>query len=237
MLLRDYGRIILSCPQRLAQRTSTRANASCGLAILAVGVHPVPYRTRKLSPHAPMVLQGQPCGRVGRRHPTSRIGSFFVCRQGRGAPLLAPKALHLTYISAKLIFHYLGFCEITYISTVEMYVICFKRRLLRGRNVVCRPDRNKRRLRARGPSERVSYPRCATVDISPSPLVRLFPGNAKRRAPRYGNALLRFTVLSSGVSPLPDVYACGFTRRWCRRQAYRRSEPSRCWRQRGCWNP
>lgn len=29
--------------------------------------------------------------------------------------------------------------------------------------------------------------------------------NAKRRAPRYGNALLRFTVLSSGVSPLPGV--------------------------------
>ena len=72
------------CPQRLAQRMSTRANASCGLAILAVGVHPVPYRTRKLSPHAPMVLQGQPCGRVGRRHPTSRIGSFFVCQRGLG---------------------------------------------------------------------------------------------------------------------------------------------------------
>ena len=123
--LRDYGRIILSRPQRFAQRTSTRANASCGLAILAVGVHPVPYRTRKLSPHAPMVLQGQPCGRVGRRHPTRRIGSFFVCRQGRDAPLLAHKALHLTYISAKQIFRYLGFCEITYISTVEMYVIWF----------------------------------------------------------------------------------------------------------------
>ena len=134
MPLRDYGRIILSCPQRLAQRTSTRANASCGLAILAVGVHPVPYRTRKLSPHAPMVLQGQPCGRVGRRHPTSRIGSFFVCLriQGRDAPLLAPKALHLTYISAKRIFHYLGFCEITYISAVEMYVIWFSLEISHG---------------------------------------------------------------------------------------------------------
>lgn len=85
MPLRDYGCIILSCPQRLAQRTSTRANASCGLAILAVGVHPVPYRTRKLSPHALMVLQGQPCGRVGRRHPTSRIGSFFCLSARFGA--------------------------------------------------------------------------------------------------------------------------------------------------------
>ena len=132
MPLRDYGRIILSCPERFARRTSTRANASCGLAILAVGVHPVPYRTRKLSPHAPMVLQGQPCGRVGRRHPTSRIGSFFVCRQGRDAPLLAPKALHLTYISAKQIFRYLGFCEITYISAVEMYVIWFSLEMSHG---------------------------------------------------------------------------------------------------------
>ena len=128
----DYGRIILSRPQRLAQRTSTRANASCGLAILAVGVHPVPYRTRKLSPHTPMVLQGQPCGRVGRRHPTSRIGSFFVCRQSRDTPLLAPKALHLTYISAKQIFRYLGFCEITYISAVEMYVIWFMPEISHG---------------------------------------------------------------------------------------------------------
>ena len=193
--LRDYGRIILSRPQRLAQRTSTRANASCGLAIFAVGVHPVPYRTRKLSSHAPMVLQGQPCGRVGRRHPTSRIGSFFVCRQRRDTPLLAPKALHLTYISAKRIFCQLGFCQITYISAVEMYVIWFMPEISHGQQ------------------------------------------RKKGGRPRYGNALLRFTVPSSGDSPLPDVYMCGFTRRWCRRQACRRSEPSRCWRQRGCWSP
>ena len=193
--LRDYGRIILSRPQRLAQRTSTRANASCGLAILAVGVHPVPYRTRKLSPHAPMVLQGQPCGRVGRRHPTSRIGSFFVCRQGRDAPLLAPKALHLTYISAKRIFRQLGFCQITYISTVEMYVIWFMQGISHGQQ-------------------------------------RKEGGRSVMGTPSFVSQ-----VPSSGDSPLPDVYMCGFTHRWCRRQACRKSEPSRCWHQRGCWSP
>ncbi len=33
---------------------------------IAWGSHPIPFRTRKLSPTAPMVLQGKPCGRVGR---------------------------------------------------------------------------------------------------------------------------------------------------------------------------
>ncbi len=37
-----------------------------GLVTMAVGVHPVPSRTRQLSPPAPMVLGGQPPGRVGR---------------------------------------------------------------------------------------------------------------------------------------------------------------------------
>ena len=30
-----------------------------------MGIHPFPFRTRKLSPLAPMVLRGQPLGRVG----------------------------------------------------------------------------------------------------------------------------------------------------------------------------
>src|SRR5579862_1806988 len=34
---------------------------------IAVGPHPFPSRTRKLRPPAPMVLGGQPPGRVGRR--------------------------------------------------------------------------------------------------------------------------------------------------------------------------
>src|SRR5579875_1020697 len=36
-------------------------------AVIAKGKHPVPFRTRKLSPSAPMVLRGGPRGRVGRR--------------------------------------------------------------------------------------------------------------------------------------------------------------------------
>lgn len=34
---------------------------------IAAGIHLFPFRTEKLSPPAPMVLQGRPCGRVGRR--------------------------------------------------------------------------------------------------------------------------------------------------------------------------
>src|SRR5690242_9805373 len=36
-------------------------------AVIAAGVHLFPFRTGKLSPLAPMVLGGQPPGRVGRR--------------------------------------------------------------------------------------------------------------------------------------------------------------------------
>jgi hypothetical protein len=36
-------------------------------AVIASGKRPVPFRTRKLSPSAPMVLRGKPRGRVGRR--------------------------------------------------------------------------------------------------------------------------------------------------------------------------
>src|SRR3954447_24050227 len=35
--------------------------------IKAIGKHPAPFRTRKLSLSAPMVLHGGPCGRLGRR--------------------------------------------------------------------------------------------------------------------------------------------------------------------------
>src|SRR3954469_4467582 len=34
---------------------------------MAAGTHPFPFRTRQLSPPAPMVLGGRPPGRVGRR--------------------------------------------------------------------------------------------------------------------------------------------------------------------------
>src|SRR5436305_10192064 len=49
---------------------------------LAAESHPFPYRTRKLSPPAPMVLGGRPPGRVGRRRILSK-------RRGPSGPLLA----------------------------------------------------------------------------------------------------------------------------------------------------
>ena len=45
-----------------------RARKGAGFsAVIAEGSHLFPFRTEQLSPPAPMVLQGQPCGRVGRR--------------------------------------------------------------------------------------------------------------------------------------------------------------------------
>src|SRR5262245_64855282 len=52
-------------------------------AVIAAGVHLFPFRTEKLSPPAPMVLGGQPPGRVGRRRITltkpamGRLRSFW----------------------------------------------------------------------------------------------------------------------------------------------------------------
>jgi hypothetical protein len=62
---------------------------SCGAgrdavsAAIAEGKHPVPFRTRKLSPPAPMVLPRRRGGRVGRRRDT--IGKT---RAPRGGPFL-----------------------------------------------------------------------------------------------------------------------------------------------------
>jgi hypothetical protein len=50
---------------RAAQTISKRSVA------IAEGVHPDTFRTRKLSPPAPMVLPGRLGGRVGRRGPFS----------------------------------------------------------------------------------------------------------------------------------------------------------------------
>src|SRR5215207_9638446 len=46
--------------------------------IMARGKHPVPFRTRKLSLSAPMVLHGGPCGRLGRRRTFTPQGWPFV---------------------------------------------------------------------------------------------------------------------------------------------------------------
>lgn len=61
-------------------------------AVLAPGAHPVPYRTRKLSPWAPRVLRPQGRGRVGRRRLAR--GALRADRAERtgGAPRGAPLA-------------------------------------------------------------------------------------------------------------------------------------------------
>ena len=59
--------------ERHPPSSSPRRNAPRGPAALAAGAHPDPYRTRKLSRPAPMVLQGRPCGRLGRRRPPGRV--------------------------------------------------------------------------------------------------------------------------------------------------------------------
>ena len=59
-------------------------------AVIARGKRPVPFRTRKLSLSAPMVLQGGPCGRVGRcrtffqKGPPHWGGPFCVIPVPRG---------------------------------------------------------------------------------------------------------------------------------------------------------
>ncbi len=53
---------------------------------IAKRVHPFPSRTRKLSSSAPMILEGQPSGKIGRRRFTRPHGWFFFCP--RSSPLL-----------------------------------------------------------------------------------------------------------------------------------------------------
>ena len=52
-------------------------------AVIAWGKRPVPYRTRKLSPTAPMVLHSGGCGRVGHRR------TFFACDPRTPGPGIA----------------------------------------------------------------------------------------------------------------------------------------------------
>src|SRR5699024_9863297 len=66
----------------------------CGLvgsrrvtAVIASRKRPVPFRTRKLSSIAPMVLHSGGCGRVGRRR-TSSLGSGGAAEPLRGVRLL-----------------------------------------------------------------------------------------------------------------------------------------------------
>jgi len=53
-------------PLERADGRSMQAPTYGFLVVMAEGPYPIPSRTRKSSPPAPMVLQGPPCGRVGR---------------------------------------------------------------------------------------------------------------------------------------------------------------------------
>ena len=77
--------------ERHPRPSSPRRNAPRGPAATAAGAHPDPYRTRKLSRPAPMVLQGRPCGRAGRRRPPGRVarargGEARTEAPGKGDP-------------------------------------------------------------------------------------------------------------------------------------------------------
>src|SRR5690606_15526493 len=63
----------------------------------AEGPHPFPFRTRPLSPPAPMVLLGRPSGRVGPCRKAFELGvasaapsSFIVAAVFRGPPFRTP---------------------------------------------------------------------------------------------------------------------------------------------------
>src|ERR1700722_775598 len=60
-------------------------------AAIARGKHPVPSRTRKLSPSAPMVLRGRPRGRVGHRR---TFLSEKRALRGRLLCVVSPSALY-----------------------------------------------------------------------------------------------------------------------------------------------
>jgi hypothetical protein len=79
-------------PRCAALRARRRArprggNAPRWSAAMAGEAHPVPFRTRKLSPRAPMVLRGKPVGEQGA---ADQRGAFAVRGPGRGQPGRAP---------------------------------------------------------------------------------------------------------------------------------------------------
>jgi hypothetical protein len=72
------ARSLLTCARDRRHSRPCFALRQFFLATIPERSHPFPSRTRKLSSPGPMVLQGQPCGRVGRRRgfegPLSRAG-------------------------------------------------------------------------------------------------------------------------------------------------------------------
>src|SRR3954447_15279054 len=86
------GRVsVPGCGARVHCVTQRRQPGGCVFrgvtAVMAEGKHPVTFRTRKLSPPAPMVLHGGGWGRVGRRRKS-------VGNEKGGAILGGPPLLH-----------------------------------------------------------------------------------------------------------------------------------------------
>ena len=77
-------RFIWSLLGRCRKAECKEHSADGFLVVMAEGPYPIPSRTRKSSPPAPMVLQGPPCGRVGRRQiyaPDTQVsGASFLVR-------------------------------------------------------------------------------------------------------------------------------------------------------------
>src|SRR5690606_38799491 len=63
------------------------SSATCRLVAIAEGTHPFPFRTRKLSPPAPMVLGAGAPGRVGR------------CQAAKKDPVLVTGSLFFSHIT------------------------------------------------------------------------------------------------------------------------------------------
>ena len=63
--------------------------------VIAAGLHLFPFRTEKLSPPAPMVLGGQPPGRVGRRRLFTKGRASGLSCFLRGAQLFSPVRIEL----------------------------------------------------------------------------------------------------------------------------------------------
>src|SRR6266542_6349835 len=92
----DYEHV--NCPLWSFEGAAKPAHIDKLSAVIAVGKHLFPFRTEKLSPPAPMVLGGQPPGRVGRRRTNveraGSAGSFsFRWHWGRGDALSGPELL------------------------------------------------------------------------------------------------------------------------------------------------
>ena len=101
---------------------------------MAAGQHPFPFRTRQLSPPAPMVLGGRLPGRVGRRRNTST--EMGPCESGGPSPVQAlPRPLR-----------------------PRNSQVAWVQRTRRGGSRLVTEEAGERRSRGRGPHDRVPPP-------------------------------------------------------------------------------